>query len=95
MASRPPGCRQVVRRETSDVGVDASRQDQDPRASAFQGRAGGVCRAGRLAQTVMEPLYETARDTYAEIGDAPENEQITRVEILSPGNQRHGRRRRE
>jgi hypothetical protein len=41
------------------------------------------------------PLYETQRETYLEIRDADENELITSIEILSPGNKRPGARRRE
>jgi hypothetical protein len=47
------------------------------------------------AQTVTVPFYETVRETYLEIRDAEENELITSIEILSPGNKRPGPGRRE
>jgi hypothetical protein len=60
--------------------------------------AGGLAVATVVAvaaQTVTVPFYETVRETYLEIRDAEENELITSIEILSPGNKRPGPRRRE
>lgn len=73
-----------------DVAVIAAPEPAPP--------AGGlavVTLVAAAAQTVTVPLYETVRETYLEIRDAEQNELITSIEILSPGNKRSGPKRRE